>query len=308
MGSEFTPRGRIVRIIIDLLDKQMGYTKKELMAKYDKGEDMILEDISILRLAGFIIETDKKHRYAFKENKPYKQLKNLLHFSEDDKFLLERAIDQVAPHTKSGERLKRKLGALYDYHKLGHAYLRKPYLTKLDLLEKAQQEKKVVILEDYRSSNSNNISNRNVEPFYINPSDDSLHAFDIDKKELRHFRISRFKRVLSTDIDWQFEGFHHIKLTDPFRINDDNQISVHIRFDVGAYNELIERFPKTELYIQEDAEVGIYDFQCKVNHKFIGLTNFILGFHHQLVEIVEPEILREHISEELEKIRKKLEQ
>ena len=112
MASEFTPRGRIVRIIIDLLDKQVGYTKKELMAKYDKSEDSILEDISTLRLAGFIIEADKKHRYAFKENKPYKQLKNLLHFSEDDKFLLERAIDQISPHTKSGDRLKRKLSAL----------------------------------------------------------------------------------------------------------------------------------------------------------------------------------------------------
>ena len=306
MASEFTPRGRIVRIIIDLLDKQVGYTKKELMAKYDKSEDSILEDISTLRLAGFIIEADKKHRYAFKENKPYKQLKNLLHFSEDDKFLLERAIDQISPHTKSGDRLKRKLSALYDYHKLGHAYLRKPYLSKLDLLEKAQQEKKVVVLENYRSSNSNNISNRNVEPFYINPSDDSLHAFDINKKELRHFRISRFKRVITTEIDWQYEGYHHIKLTDPFRINDDLQVPVHIRFDVGAYNELIERFPKTELHIEEDAEEGVYDLQCKVNHKFLGLTNFILGFHHQLVEIVEPEILREHIAEQLEKIKEKL--
>lgn len=306
MVSEFTPRGRIVRIIIDLLDKQIGYTKKELMAKYDKGEDSILEDIATLRFAGFIIETDKKYRYAFKENRPYKQLTNLLHFSEDDKLLLERAIDQVSPHTKSGDRLKRKLGALYDYHKLGHAYLRKPYLTKLDLLEKAQTEKKVVTLEKYRSSNSNKISNRNVEPFYINPSDDSLHAFDIDKKELRHFRISRFKRVLSTETDWQYEGFHHIKLTDPFRINDDVQIPVHIRFDVGAYNELIERFPKTELHIIEDAEEGVYDFQCSVNHRFLGLTNFILGFHHQLVEIVEPESLREHIAAQLEKIKEKL--
>lgn len=306
MASEFTPRGRIVRILMDLLDKQVGYTKRELMAKYDRSEDMILEDISTLRMAGFIIEVDKKHRYAFKENKPYKQLKNLLHFSEDDKFLLERAIDQISPHTKSGDRLKRKLSALYDYHKLGHAYLRKPYLSKLDLLEKAQQDKKVVVLENYRSSNSNNISNRNVEPFYINPSDDSLHAFDIDIRELRHFRISRFKRVLSTGIDWQHEGFHHIKLTDPFRINDDKQTPIHIRFDVGAYNELIERFPKTEMHILEDAEEGIYDLQCDVNHRFLGLTNFILGFHHQLVEIVEPEILREHIAEQLDKIKAKL--
>lgn len=306
MASEFTPRGRIVRIIFDLLDKPEGYTKKELMAKYKKREDSILEDIATLRLAGFIIEVDKKYRYAFKENKPYKQLKNLLHFSEDDKLLLEQAIDQISPHTRSGERLKRKLAALYDYHKLGHAYLRKPYLKKLDLLEEAKKEKKVVVLEQYRSSNSNKIADRHIEPFHISPADDSIHGIDIKKKELRHFKISRCKRILLTEIDWQNTGLHHIKLTDPFRINDDKQVLVHIRLHISAYNALIEKFPKTELHIIEDSEKGIYDLQCMVNHRFIGLTTFILGFHDQIVEIIEPESLKIHLAKEIKKIKRRL--
>ena len=306
MVSEFTPRGRIVRMILDLLDKQEGYTKKELMAKYKKSEDSILDDIATLRLAGFVIEVDKKYRYAFKENKPYKQLKNLLHFSEDDKLLLEHAIDQISPHTKSGERLKRKLSALYDYHKLGHAYLRKPYLKKIDLLEQAKKEERVVILEQYRSSNSNKIADRYIEPFHISPPDDSIHGIDIEKKELRHFKISRFKRVILTEKSWQNQKLHHIKLTDPFRINDDKQVLVHIRLKIGAYNSLIEKYPKTDLYIIEDSEKGIYDLQCKVNHQFINITSFILGFHNQIVEIIEPESLKIIIAKEIDKLKRRL--
>ena len=306
MASEFTPRGRIVRMIIDLLDKQEGYTKKELMAKYKKSEDSILDDIATLRHAGFVIEVDRKYRYAFKENRPYKQLKNLLHFSEDDKLLLEHAIDQISPHTKSGERLKRKLSALYDYHKLGHAYLRKPYLKKIDLLEQAKKEERVVILEQYRSSNSNKISDRYIEPFHISPPDDSIHGIDIEKKELRHFKISRFKRVILTEKDWQNQGLHYIKLTDPFRINDDKQVLVHIRLKIGAYNSIIEKYPKTEMHIIEDSEKGIYDLQCMVNHQFINITSFILGFHNQIVEIIEPESLKIKITTEIEKIKNRL--
>lgn len=88
--------------------------------------------------------------------------------------------------------------------------------------------------------------------------------------------------------------------TDPFRIVSDEQAMVHLRLRVGGYNELVERFPLSKAYIQEDAEEeGIYDFQCRVNRKFYGLTNFILGFHHQVVEVLEPEELKEHLREEV---------
>jgi predicted DNA-binding transcriptional regulator YafY len=307
MINEFTPRVRIVKIIMDLLDNQSGYTRKELAARYGLSVDSIKDDLNAIETAGFILEKDERHRYSFKLTKPYQQLKNLLHFSEDDQILLEKAIDQIAAHTKSGNRLKRKLNSLYDYHKLGHAYLRKPYLTRLNLLEQGQKDKKVVILKGYRSSNSNTILDRYVEPFHLDPSLDSLHALDTKIKKLRHFKISRIARVEMTDINWQYQGHHHIKLTDPFRINDDNQVPVHLRFKLGAYNELIEQFPIAENHIVIDNEEGVYDFQCKVNHQFIGLTNFILGFHHQLVEIIEPESLREHLHQQLKEIQKKLE-
>ena len=85
----------------------------------------------------------------------------------------------------------------------------------------------------------------------------------MEQKGLRHFRLSRFTRVIITDETWEHEGHHVIRKTDPFRIVDNDQIFLHIRFKMGAKNELLERFPLTKNHILETDDEGIYDLQCK---------------------------------------------
>ncbi|MCB0655655.1 MAG: WYL domain-containing protein [Saprospiraceae bacterium] len=272
-----------------------------LADRFQVSIDTIKGDLNIFRDAGLMVSFDTQYRYFLEEEKPYLRLSELLHFSEEDQFILWQAIDQVSPHSIQGARLKRKLASLYDYHRLGHAYLRKPYLSKIDLLLQAKEEKRQVILKGYKSGNSNEVRDRKVEPFHPSPPDDILHAYDLDKGALRHYRISRILRVKLLDQGWENEGKHQILLTDPFRIVDNKQVMVHLRLKVGAYNELIERFPLTKAYIEEE-EMDIYDFQCMVNHKFIGLTNFILGYHHQLVQVISPYSLLQHLQNEIGKL------
>jgi hypothetical protein len=49
-------------------------------------------------------------------------------------------------------------------------------------------------------------------------------------------------------------------------------------------------------------EADFFDFECKVNESFFGLTNFILGYHEHIVEIVEPESLIKHIKNHIGRI------
>ena len=305
--NEYGTRSRLVRLICTLLDYPYGYTKKELAKKLGRSEKTITGDFEVLRNGGLELDYDANYRYALQKDKSYQQLKDLLHFTEEEQAFLRNAIQKLAPHSKKGERIAAKLGSIYDYYRLGHPYLRKSYLERINLLEKAKKEQKQVLLKNYFSSNSNTIKDRYLEVFHLSYEEDILHAFDIDKKMLRHFRISRIKRIEITDTDWQYEGHHIVKATDPFRISDNNQVFVHLRLKVGAYNELTERFPTTMQWIRTDAsQKDVFDFQCKVNHKFLGLTNFILGYHHQLVEVVEPESLKEHLRERLRDIEEKL--
>ncbi len=297
--AEYTSRTRVVRVLRALIEHPYGYTKQQLAEKNGVSRDTITGDLQAIESAGFIWRSDGKFRYAFVEDKPLKQLQDLLHFSEEDQVLLHQAIDSLPATTERQQKLKAKLNALYDFRQLGHAYLRKPYLTKVDLLLQAQSERKQVVLEGYRSSNSNTISDRHVEPFHISPPDDTVQTFDVDKRTVNHFRISRIGRVKLLDEAWQYSGHHNIRHTDPFRIVGNNQIMVHLRLGLGAYNELIERFPVAKGHIEPAHEEGFYDFQCPVNDRFLGLSNFILGFYHQGIEIVAPESLKEHLRREV---------
>lgn len=300
---EYGTRGRIVRILRAIVDYPFGYTKKQLADRYGVSTDTIAGDLAVLENAGFILDYDERYRYAFKVDKPLKQLKDLLHFSEEDQALLYQAIDNLPNAGARHQQLKKKLASLYDFRRLGYTYLRKPHLAKVDLLLQAQSEKKQVRLVNYRSSNSNVIADRLVEPFHVSPPDDTLQAYDVDKGALRHFRISRIARVEIIPTDWQFQGHHNIVITDPFRIVDNNQVMVHLRLNVGAYNELIERYPLTKAYLEVTEDPNVFDFQCMVNHRFFGLTNFILGFHHQIVEVISPESLRQHLEKEISAIK-----
>ena len=302
LESEYGTRTRLVRVMRAIIQDPYHYTKKALAEQYGQHPDTIKGDFQAIVNAGFQLDKDDRHRYAFVLEKPYQQLKNLLHFSEEDQLLLYQAIDNLAVGTERAARLKAKLGSLYDYGRLGHAYLRKPYLNKVDLLEQARREKKQVVLEGYRSSNSNTISHRLVEPFHVSPAEDTVQTFEVQKNKVNHFKISRIARVKLLDLPWTHEGWHNIRRTDPFRIVGNEQVTVHLRMGVGAYNELTERFPLTKGYIEEMQETGKYDFQCPVNDQFLGLSNFILGFYHQGIEILAPDSLRDHLRAEVAKM------
>ena len=296
---------RLLRIMLAILDQPYRYTKKELAILVgDKDINNVSNDFEDLKYAGLSLDFDKRFRYAFKKEKPFSKLNDLLYFTEEDQELLKNSIDHLYKGDRRADQLKRKLDSLYDYHQLGLAALRKPNLKKIDMLKEAKEQEKVVLMFDYYSSNSNKVSDKKVEPFHINPDEDLLHAYDVEKKTLRHYRITRIGRIKILDTDWKFSGKHRIMASDPFRIVSDKQVMVHLRLKVGAYNELTERFPLSKRYIQSSAEdKNIFDFQCKVNDQFIGLTNFILGSYHQLIEIVGPERLIDHLQEEVKKFQ-----
>ncbi len=305
MAKENSPRKRIAQLIRMLITRPFSYTMKELADRLEFSVGTIKGDINILKSAGFELEFDENYRYGFEAEEGFQHLKDLLHFTEKDKqFLWEAIRNYELGGIKRGERVEKKLNSLYDYNRLGFEFLRRPHLAKIDLLEQAKKEEKVVILKDYHSSNSNVITDRYVEPFHLNPSEDSLHTFDIRKEELRHFLISRFKRVELSDDSWSNKGKHNIRATDAFFIVNNEQVLVHLRLQVAAYNELIEKYPNAKKDIVESEEENMYDFQSMVNREFLGLTNFILGYY-DMIEVLAPTALIEHLQQEIKKIQEK---
>lgn len=289
-----------------LLEQPFRYTKKELALRIGIKPQTITKHFTALGNSGFeVIYDPKTYRYGFKEDKAYKQLKNLLHFTTEEQFFLNDAINQYDKNGKTANRVKRKLDSLYDYHKLGLDVLRRPHLQKINILEKAKNERYQIYLIDYFSSNSNSIKDRLVEPLQVSPMDDMLYAYDAEKKKVSHFRLSRISKIKATSKPFTYNRSFHIGATDPFYIVNDQQVMVHLKFGVAAYNELVARFPLTKNYIHPDAEEdNVFDFQCKVNARFLGVTNFIFNVFHDQVIVLDPPELIQHLQINLKKMQK----
>ncbi len=293
--KEYGHKLRLLLVLRALLERPRHYTKRSLASKFGVHPDTIGNYFTDFKNAGFDLVKDEKHCYRFESDPVYEALQDLLHFTEHDQDYLIQALYNFDRQSEGSERIQRKVSAIYDFTKLGYENLRSPHLAKINLLQQAKADKRRVNLMGYHSSHGSDIRDRLVEPFHVSPEEDILHALDVEIEKIRHFRISRIGHILPVDEDWDFESKHQIMPTDPFRIVDAHPVHVHLRLSVGAYNELLERFPLTRMYIRPAAEPDKFDFEAKVNSKFYGLANFILGNYHLNVEVVSPDELKDHL-------------
>jgi predicted DNA-binding transcriptional regulator YafY len=302
--KDTTKNFRVLQVLRAIMERPNGYTKKDLMERCEVSESTIKRYFTEIKNAGFDLKCDENnYRYEVSNDKPYEYLKDLLFFSEKDQDFMLEVLGKAVQEGKQKERIVKKLESIYDFTRLGSHLISGQFLTKINLLEQAKLQQKVVELVDYRSTNSSQVSSRKVEPFHIMPKEDILHAFDIEKRELRHYRISRIARVELNDLAWTHQGHHQLVATDCFRIANAKQVRVRLRLKVGGYNELLERFPLTIYHLEKAAdEKDVFELDCMVNKNFYGLTNFILGYHHHIIEIIEPDSLLDHIKTEAQKL------
>jgi len=293
-------------LILLLVQQPFRYKKKEIADKLSVSIATIDRDFTALKNINLTTTYNEEYRYGFVKDKAYDQLKNLLHFTEKEQDFLVKAINaynNLNEHDKTAKRVKRKLNSLYDFRKLGLDILREPHLQMIDLLEKAKREKMQILLKNYHSSNSNSVRDRLVEPLHVSPFDDMVYAYDVERQKISHFRMTRIGGIEELGKSATFKKSFNLGDADPFYIVSDDKIMVRLEFGVGAYNELILRFPLAKRYIKTYASGDKFEFQCDVNIKFYGISNFILNCHHDKVIVHEPVELLEHLQEKLKELQ-----
>lgn len=297
---------RVIRIMLLLLGQPGRYTRKGITEKFNIARSTFVKDIDLLKSINIDVNyNEHNHTYSILPDGSFDELRYLIPLTKKDQLMITNAISHHF-NSREANQLKSKFNSLYDFQRLGLRALRKPELEKLDRLRAAQNEKKRVTLEAYRS-NSNETRDREVEPFYIDTTNGMLQAYDINGQDSRHFKLSRIKRVTLTDQEWGYETKHYRKMTDVFRIADNDLIMVHLELDTYAYNALIDSYPQAKAKTEHGNQKNTYNFQSEVNVKFMGLTNFILG-NRGHVKILGPQKLKEHIKQEAQRIIEQLEE
>ncbi len=298
MGQSSQEKLRKMLEMLIMLGGKYGRSKKAFAEYFGVDTKTIGRYFKTFEEVGFIIDNNDGNYKISKLASEYKDLSELLHFSEDESTVLTKAIESINATNELKEQLKKKLYSIYNFDRVATPVTRKHNKRIIQKLTKAISDKKQVNLINYRSANSQNVSDRLVEPFDFTQNYTSVWAYEIESGICKTFKINRITNVEIHKREHFFTENHKKGSLDVFRMNGKEQIAVKLRLTVKSYNLLTEEFPRAELFIQKEKD-NHYIFETEVSSLY-GIGRFVLGLPAD-IEIIKPQILKNYVIEEMQK-------
>ena len=285
--------------LIIYLSSGIKYSLPQIMARFELTERTARRYIKLLREAGFKIPRPIEGFYYIDKKSPYfKELSELVHFSKEEAQILYLAIHSINNENLLKQNLIYKLHSLYDSPEMSKTIIKFQHSNNVHVLTKAIQSKQQVELIDYNSANSNNKSNRIIEPFAFTTNYVDVWAYELTSKTNKLFKISRISSVIALCTEWQNESNHKQKPSDVFRISNDQKIPVKLLLSTRACELLKEEYPLAEPFIKT-TDNNQYLLETEVCG-FEGVGRFVLGLCHE-IDIIEPVELNHFISNRIKK-------
>jgi proteasome accessory factor C len=287
--------------LLDLLSGIRRYTAKEIRERLELSKRGLYRYIKVLKDFGFVIDKDERGYILEKNNKAAKELSSLLHFSEEEAYILNEAINNIPAANKPRESLIAKLSALYDTDRIAIKFTAKEQSSKIKPLLEAIRNHRQVKVYEYRSSVGGTVSDRMLEPFDFTPNYISVWAYEPETGENKLFKVERMKNVELLEKEWQFENEHHADPVDCFRVAGKQKMKVKFEMSLLAKNLLTEEYPLSEPFIRTVNE-NRYIFEGWVAAPE-GIGRFILGLPGEIYHLENEEIHR-YIEQKTKKLKK----
>lgn len=289
---------RVLRLMM-MLTANNKYTIEELSEKLETSPRTIYRYLDTFKEAGFYVTKNGPYFRLDKKSRYFKDISQLIHFTEEEAYILNSAIESIDPTNIIKQNLKAKLASVYDYKMLAECVVKGANARNVNSLIEAIEDKKQVVLRNYTSGHSKKISDRVVEPFSFTTNYINVWAYEKSSGLNKLFKISRIGSVDVQDNSWENEEKHHQGLMDIFRINSFEKIPVKLKLGLRGYSLLIEEYPLSEKYLKKlDNEHYILDtFVCG----YEGIGRFVMGLFDD-IEILEGDGLKEFLKVKLSAI------
>ena len=293
------PQAKILRVfqLIGLL-KSGGRTVQQLAEQLDANQRTIYRYFKLLEEIGFIIDQDFHGRYFIHREEGE---------SPEDRFSLEEVgvLRQLIQSGASGhplqEGLLRKLAFHSEARELPEQFLKLRVARLFRSISEAIENKKQVVLKNYHSANSQEITDRLVEPFQFGEGFQSVLALDTKDKQCKFFKLERIGEVVQLDKPFKFEKLHEKSSTDIFGISGRKESWVTLRLSLRAYVLLREEYPLALPYLEKEEtdEPRSYLFHGPVLN-FKGVGRFVMGLADE-VTVIGPTEFKNYIKDKLKK-------
>ncbi|KAF0212421.1 MAG: transcriptional [Ignavibacteria bacterium] len=108
---------KLLRLLM-VLSGNRRYTLAELMQRFDQSDRTIYRHLEEIESAGFVLNRTGGTYQLQTDNPAVKSLRKLLHFSEEEAYVLYKTIALLQGTSPIKDRLAGKLNALYDFRAL----------------------------------------------------------------------------------------------------------------------------------------------------------------------------------------------
>ena len=284
---------RLLRLM-KMLTANVEYSVDDIAARLDMSRRTIYRYIDTFRDAGFVIKKRGNCIRLDKESPHFKDISQLVHFTEEEAVILRRAIESIDDTNLLKQNLKRKLYSVYDSGTLADTIVKGQNSSNVHSLIEAIENHKQVILHNYQSSHS--VRDRIVEPFAFTTNYVNVWCYDIEDNCCKIFKTARIGSVELSDIEWQHREQHKENFIDIFRMiasSDSELIAVKLKLGRLSYNLLMEEYPLAERYISTlDKDHWLLNTQVA---NLQGVGRFVIGLMDD-IEIIESPELKDYIS------------
>ncbi|MFM2136718.1 MAG: hypothetical protein RL021_2118, partial [Bacteroidota bacterium] len=220
-------------------------------------------------------------------------------FSNEEARFLRDLVVSTGKKNKLADSVLQKLYVNTDLQ-VGSSLLLRARLGRLvQQLSEAINQKKQVVLKRYHSANSNEISDRLVEPIRFTENYQSLSAYEVSSGKNKYFNVERITEVTVTRNGFKNSRKHRYSPPDIFGFSDSGtSYTIDLRLSLRASVILQEEYPMTAAFIKRDQRhfrlrATVFDLK--------PVTRFVIGFLGEVKVNGSPEFKR-HLKEQLKKI------
>lgn len=284
---------RLLRLM-KMLTANTRYTVDDLAERLQMSRRTVYRYIDTFREAGFVIKKSGDCIRLDKESPHFKDISQLIHFTEEEAVILKSAIESIDDDNLLKQNLKRKLYSVYDNRTLADTIVKGRLSGIVHNLVEAIADKRQVVLQAYRSAHGAAVRDRRVEPFAFTTNYVNIWCYDTEDGRCKLFKTSRIGAVQPLGDGWAHETDHREGFMDVFRMNGHDRHRVCLRLGMLARNLLVEEYPLAERDLSPDGD-GRWLLQTEVAG-FAGVARFVAGLLDD-VEIVDSPELKRYVAD-----------
>ena len=278
---------RLLRLM-KLLTSNVNYTVNDLAERLDTSYRSIYRYIETFKEAGFVIHKLEGGVYKLGKESPYfREISQLVHFTDEEAHIVNQLIEGLDDTNMLKQNLRKKLSSVYNCTAMATSIVKGKNASNVNRVLEAIEGRRQVLLCDYSSSHTGEVSTRCVEPFGFTTNYVQIWCYEPASGMNKLFKTSRIGSVELLDKAWEHEAEHNEGYIDIFRMTGYEQRRVKLELGMLAHNLILEEYPLAERDITPLGGGRWLLDTCVCN--YLGISRFVMGLLDDISIVDSPE-------------------